>query len=131
MVLVRFSLVFCLTFSALAAPDIRITAGLQKDQILQRDLEGLGQASLTGTTTGKKLNGKAVEARLIGSNGVVKDWQTVGQVQKQAWTAQIKGIPTGWKCELKACLEQPSSTIFWWAIFGSWRANPTWKVWAI
>jgi len=112
MVLVRFSLVFCLTFSALAAPDIRITAGLQKDQILQRDLEGLGQASLTGTTTGKKLNGKAVEARLIGSNGVVKDWQTVGQVQKQAWTAQIKGIPTGGPYRLEVRIEGLPGTAF-------------------
>jgi sialate O-acetylesterase len=98
MVLARLSLVFFLTFSAFAAQDtLRITGGLEEEQVLQRDFNGFAQATLRGTVTGKKANNKPVEVRLVSAKGVLRglDWQPMGQVQKQAWTAQIKGIPTG------------------------------------
>ena len=113
MVLVRSSLVFCLTFSAFAAQqDIHITSGLQEEQVLQRDLQGLAQATLTGVATGKKVNGKAVEARWIGAQGVLHglSWKPVGQIQKQAWTAQLKGIPTGGPYRLELRIEGTTAT---------------------
>jgi sialate O-acetylesterase len=97
MVLARLSAVTLLIFPILVAQELHITAGLQEEQVLQRDFEGFGQVALKGTATGKKTNGKAIEARVVGAGGVVhgQDWRSVGQIQKQAWSAQIAGIPTG------------------------------------
>ena len=107
MVLARLSLVFFLTLLPCAAQEIRITSGIQGEQVLQRDLEGLAQTVLKGTVIGKKVNGKAIEARLTGTHGVIRglDWKAVGKVQKQAWTAQIQGIPTGGPYRLELRIE--------------------------
>lgn len=113
MVLAPVSLVALLTFTAFAAQDLHITSGLQEEQVLQRDFEGLGQATLRGTAAGKKINGKAIEARLIGINGVLsgQDWRIAGQVQKQDWIAQIKGIPTGGPYRVELRIEGASSIV--------------------
>lgn len=111
MVLARLSVVIFLTAPLFAAQDFRIIHGLQEEQVLQRDMEGLAQVVLEGTATGKRTKGKAIEARLIGANGVVKgqDWRPVGQIQKQAWTAQVTGLPTGGPYRLEVRVEGTTS----------------------
>lgn len=89
--------VFCLTLTASAYQGIRITEGPSNGQVLQRNLEGFADVVLRGTATGRKTNGKNIEARVIGATGPILgfEWQRTGQVIKQSWTAQIRHVPTG------------------------------------
>ncbi len=95
MMLVR--VLICLGSAAAFGQEIRISEGPKDEQVLQRSLTGFADVSLKGTVSGKKTNGKMIDARLLGSGGVISnfDWIPVGQVQKLAWTAEIKGLPTG------------------------------------
>ncbi len=90
-------LIICLASATAFGQEIRITDGPKDEQVLQRSLSGLADVSLKGTVSGKKTNGKPIEARLLGAGGVISgfDWIPVGQVQKLAWTAEIKSLPTG------------------------------------
>lgn len=88
------SLAFLLT---VVAQDIRITGGISDQQVLQRSLQQAADLSITGTVSGKKTDKKWIDARITSGGKVLPnfDWVPVGRVQKQSWTANLLGIPTG------------------------------------
>ncbi len=93
------ALVLC-NFAALiplAAQDVKLTSGLNDEQVLQRNPHQAADVHLTGTVAGKKTNGKPIEARITSPQGVLPsfDWVPVGRVQKLDWSADLIGIPTG------------------------------------
>src|SRR5258708_22082502 len=95
----------CAVAAAAPAQEIRLTGGVVERQVLQRNAEGYADLNLTGTATGKKINGKAIEARLVSKGNVVSgfDWASAGQIQKQHWSADVRRIPAGgpYKLELR------------------------------
>ena len=80
--------VLFLGFGSLQAQEFHVSSGPKDEQVLQRNFEGLAEVIFQGNVTGKKLNGKRIEARLSGATGVAAnfDWIPAGQIQKQAWT---------------------------------------------
>ena len=105
----------CLAIATASAQELRITNGPKDEQVLQRNLEGWGQVSFEGTITGKKVHGKRIEVRVLNQNGVVPnlDWAPAGQVQKQAWSAELKRIPTGgpYRIELRLAGSAPFGAV--------------------
>ena len=97
MTIARSFVVLSLLLSPLASQDLRVTEGPKDEQVIQRNPDGFATVKFKGTATGKKLTGKAVEARVLSSSGVVAnlDWATVGRVDRQNWSAELRGIPTG------------------------------------
>jgi sialate O-acetylesterase len=97
------------------AQELHITEGPKDEQVLQRNFEGLASSSLSGTATGKKLNGKAIEIRISGPQGILPnfDWSAAGHIQKQNWAAELKGIPTGGPYRLELRIEggRPLATV--------------------
>ncbi|MGI8741370.1 MAG: sialate O-acetylesterase [Bryobacteraceae bacterium] len=87
----------CFVLLPLAAQDVRITGGVTDEQVLQRNSRQAADLNLTGTVTGKKNNGKVIEARITASSNVLPnfEWVPVGKVQKQNFAANLIGIPTG------------------------------------
>ena len=105
----------CLALATLSAQELRIVSGPKDEQVLQRNFEGWGQASFEGTASGKKINGKRIEARVLNQSGVVAnfDWSPAGQVQKQVWSAELKRIPTGgpYRIELRMAGSAPFGAV--------------------
>jgi sialate O-acetylesterase len=83
--------------AGLSAQEIKITSGISDEQVLQRNPHQAADVHLTGTVTGKKTNGKAIEVRITSASNVLSnfDWVPAGKVQKLNWTADLIGIPTG------------------------------------
>jgi sialate O-acetylesterase len=78
--------------------EIHITSGPADNQVLQRDAEQTGRIALSGTVSGKKVDGKEMEARLLDARSADLPgfrWARLGKIQKQHWTGELKGIPTG------------------------------------
>ena len=95
--------------------ELKITTGPADNQVLQRDLDQNASIALSGTASGKKVNGKDVEARLLDSRGnelTGFDWTRIGKVQKLRWNGELKSIPTGgpYRLELRI-LGVDSSTV--------------------
>src|SRR5207248_2230420 len=82
---------------SLPAQDIKITSGVTDERFLQRNRQRTPDLHLTGSVTGKKTKGKPIEARTTAATNVLSsfDWVECGKVQKQNWTADLLGIPTG------------------------------------
>ncbi|HLG95733.1 MAG TPA: sialate O-acetylesterase [Bryobacteraceae bacterium] len=78
--------------------EIRITSGPADNQVLQRDLEQTARIALTGTASGKRVDGKEVEARVLDARATEVagfHWTRIAKIQKQHWSGELKGIPTG------------------------------------
>lgn len=109
------SLVLC-SFAALiplAGQEIRLASGLNDGQVLQRNPHQAADVHLTGTVTGKKTKGKAIEARIASSKSVLANfnWTPVGRVQKLNWTADLIGIPTGGPYRVEIRMQGGSSVV--------------------
>jgi sialate O-acetylesterase len=84
--------------AAALAQDIRILSGPADNQVLQRDAEQTGRIALTGAISGKKADGKDIEARLLDARSADLPgfrWTRFAKIQKARWTGELKGIPTG------------------------------------
>jgi sialate O-acetylesterase len=98
MVACRSALVVALVALAGNAQELRVASGVVNNQVLQRGLDGTAAIRLSGTLTGKKVNGKIIQARLQGANGVPVanfDWKPLAQVQKTRWEGDLRAIPVG------------------------------------
>ena len=97
----------------LAGQDIKLATGLHNEQVLQRNPHQAADVHLVGTVTGKKTNGKAIEARITSPKSVLPnfDWVPVGRVQKVNWTADLIGIPTGGPYRVELRMQGGSSII--------------------
>ena len=113
----RFAKYFLLcSFAALISldgQDIKLASGLNDEQVLQRNAHHAADVHLTGKVTGKKTNGKPIEARITSSKGVLPnfDWVPVGRVQKLSWTADMIGIPTGGPYRIELRMQGGTSII--------------------
>ena len=101
---------FVFAFSVFSAfpQEIRITSGIADDQVLQRNAEQTAEIHLAGTASGKKVNGRAVEARLLSGSGLPVtgfDWSPIAKVQKLKWMGDMKGLPTGGPYRLELRLQ--------------------------
>ena len=100
--------------TAAFSQEIRITSGPADNQVLQRDAEQTAKISLTGTVTGKKVDGKEVEARLLDARATDLPgfhWTRLGKIQKQRWSGELRGIPTGGPYRLEVRMVGADSTI--------------------
>lgn len=121
-----------------AAQEIRLTSGPVDNQVFQRSADQTADISFSGAASGKKVNGKEVEARLVAADSNPLpgfDWSSVAKIQKLKWGGELKRIPVGGPYRLEIRLQAATplfpSQICWSAIFGFWPANPTWKAMAI
>lgn len=110
-----FAVAFVLSSLFAAFPqDIRITSGITDQQVLQRNAGQTADLHLTGTASGKKVNNRTVEARVVAPNGVTLsgfDWMPVSKVQKVKWAGTVKGLPTGGPYRLEVRLQDGSSVV--------------------
>lgn len=75
---------------------LKVTSGLVDNQVLQRDSNGTGTATISGTAA-VRFNNKFVEARVVLSKtgAEVLAWTGVNQVKAGKWTGNLTNIPTG------------------------------------
>ena len=101
------------TVIPLAGQDIKLITGLNNEQVLQRNPHQAADVHLAGSVTGKKTNGKAIEARITSPKSVLPnfDWVPVGRVQKVNWTADLIGIPTGGPYRVELRMQGGNSVI--------------------
>ena len=94
-------------FAGQPQQEIRITDGVTAYQVFQRGPEQTADFKISGTVTGKKVNGKNVEARLSSDNRVLAtlDWVPIGKVVKGKWAGEIKRVPVGGPYRLDVRLE--------------------------
>ena len=79
---------------AAAADSIKISSGLVENQVLQRDSNGVGSASLSGTAPAR-LNNKYIEAKVSKDGTDVLPWNVLGQIKAGKWTGPLSNVPTG------------------------------------
>ena len=98
---------------SLAGQDIKLSSGLNNEQVLQRNPHQAADVHLTGTVTGKKTNGKTIQARITSPKSVLSsfDWAPVGRVQKLNWSADLIGIPTGGPYRIELRMQGGTSVI--------------------
>ena len=101
---------FVFVFSLFTAfpQEIRVTSGIVDDQVLQRNAEQTAEVHLAGTVSGKKVNGRTLEARVLSGSGLPVagfDWTPIGKVQKLKWAGDLKGLPTGGPYRLELRLQ--------------------------
>ena len=78
--------------------DIRIVSGPVDNQVLQRNGDQTADIRLSGTAAGKKINGKDVEARIVGADTTALpgfDWAPIAKIQKLNWSGELKRVPMG------------------------------------
>jgi sialate O-acetylesterase len=103
----------CFAAAALAQ-DIRILTGPVDNQVFQRSVDQTADFRLVGTCTGKKTNGKDIEARIVGSDASALpgfDWTALGKVQKLKWNGIVKGVPVGGPYRLEVRLQGSDSVV--------------------
>ena len=101
-------------WGAAYAQEIRITSGPVDNQVFQRTAEQTADISFSGAASGKKVNGKDIEARLIaGDSSPVPgfDWSSIGKIQKLKWGGELKRVPVGGPYRLEVRLQGSDSTI--------------------
>lgn len=84
-------MILILSISTAYGGALRITSGLEDDQVLQRDAAGVAVAAVTGESaqTGE------VRARVLRNGAQVIDWRSCGQAKNGSWSATVEKIPTG------------------------------------
>jgi sialate O-acetylesterase len=77
------------------AQTLSLTSGVLDEQLLQRGAGEVTDLKLAGAAL--KANNKAVEARVWHKEGPLDgfDWRPVAKIVKNAWTAELRGLPTG------------------------------------
>jgi len=99
---------------AVSAQEIRITSGPADNQVLQRTSEQTADISFNGVASGKKVNGKEVEARLIAADSATVpgfDWSSVAKIQKLKWGGELRRVPVGGPYRLEVRLQGSDSTL--------------------
>ena len=100
--------------AAAAGQEIRITSGPADNQVFQRNAEQTADIPFAGSATGKKINGKDVEARLVAADSTPVpgfDWSSVGKIQKLKWGGELKRVPVGGPYRLEVRLQGGDSSI--------------------
>ena len=105
---------FIFLFSVFSAfpQELRVSSGITDDQVLQRNTTQTADLHLAGSASGKRVNGRAVEARLLSADGAPVsgfDWTPISKVQKLKWTGELKGLPTGGPYRLELRLAESDS----------------------
>jgi sialate O-acetylesterase len=105
-----------LLLSALAAgaQELHVESGPANNQVFQRRPDGTATIRLSGTLTGKKANGRRIEARLQGPDGrpLAKfDWKSIAQVQKTRWDGDLSGVPVGGPYRLDVRVQDTTSAV--------------------
>ena len=85
------ALVLLTSLAAANVQELHVDSGIANNQVLQRGPDGAATIRLYGTLTGKKTNGRKIEARLFPKF----DWKVISQVQKTRWDGDLSGIPVG------------------------------------
>ena len=96
------------------AQELRVSSGVVNSQVFQRGPDGMATIRLSGTATGKKINGHEVLARLQGPGGVPVakfDWKPLAQVQKTRWDGDLSGIPVGGPYRLDLRLQDSPAVV--------------------
>jgi len=99
---------------AVFAQEIRITSGPADNQVFQRTSEQTADISFNGVASGKKVNGKEVEARLIAADSAAVpgfDWSPVSKIQKLKWGGELRRVPVGGPYRLEVRLQGNDSTL--------------------
>ncbi len=113
--LVTAGLVTAATLSVAAfGQDIRFTTSPDDNQVLQRTSDRGVDIQLAGAASGKKVNGKDVEARLTGADGAALpgfDWTILSRVDKQRWGGALKLVPVGGPYRLEVRLQGTDSSL--------------------
>src|SRR5579864_3166680 len=110
----RVLLLVAACWGAASAQEIRITSGPVDNQVFQRTAEQTADISFSGAASGKKVNGKDVEARLVaGDSSPVPgfDWSSVAKIQKLKWGGELKRVPVGGPYRLEVRLQGGDSSI--------------------
>ena len=87
---------FCL--AAAFGQELHISTGPADNQVLQRDGDESGRIAFSGTASGRRIDGKEVEARVLDARAAELagfHWARIAKIQKQHWNGELKGIPTG------------------------------------
>ena len=109
--------VLCLAaafWGAAYGQEIRITSGPVDNQVFQRTAEQTADISFSGAASGKKVNGKDIEARLVAADSSPVpglDWSSIGKIQKLKWAGELKRVPVGGPYRLEVRLQGNDSTI--------------------
>ncbi len=94
---------FSLSTPFLLAGRFEIVSGATANQVFQREAGGHATVTLEGTAAG--MDGRTVEIRAAGNNGILPslDWRAAGRIQGAKWTASI-ALPTGgpYRVEVRA-----------------------------
>ena len=104
-------------FSAAASgQEIRLSSGPVDNQVFQRSAEQTSDIPLTGSATGKKVNGKDIEARIVSADSTALpgfDWSPIGKVQKLKWGGELKRVPVGgpYRIEVRLQGSEPAISI--------------------
>lgn len=108
----KLSLVFAFSLCSAFPQEIRVTSGITDDQVLQRNATQTAEIHMTGAASGRKVNGRAVEARVLSADGVPLsgfDWTSIAKVQKLKWAGDLRGLPTGGPYRLELRLQESDS----------------------
>ena len=104
------------TLCAVAAlgQDIRFTTSPEDNQVLQRSSDRGVDIPLAGAASGKKINGKDVETRVTGADGMALpgfDWTFLGRIEKLHWGGALKQVPVGGPYRLEVRLQGTDATL--------------------
>jgi len=104
------ALVAASTLCAICAlgQDVRFTSAPTDNQVLQRTSDRGADIPLSGGATGKKINGKEIEARVVAAEGSALpgfDWSALAKIDKQRWSGTLKQVPVGGPYRLEVRLQ--------------------------
>ena len=100
--------------AAASAQEIRLTSGPADNQVFQRTADQTADITFSGAASGKRVNGKEVEARLVAADSMPLpgfDWSALGKIQKLKWGGELKRVPVGGPYRLEIRLQGSDSTI--------------------
>src|ERR1035438_9095550 len=111
--MLRIILALLLSVPAAISQELRVTAGVADDQVLQRGPSGGADMPFGGTA--KDADGRTVEARLLRQFVTLEgfDWKAVSTIAQGSWSGALKNIPTGgpYQLELRIAGTDAGATI--------------------
>lgn len=101
------------SFFPLVAQEVRITHGAVDQQVFQRNAEGFANILLSGSASGRKINGKMVQVRISSKSGPLTgfDWVPLAKIQKTMWSGELQRVPAGGPYRLDARMEGTSVVV--------------------